>query len=172
MAARLSLLALALVAPSTGLRLPTSLPGSIGDKAVGRREAAALLASAMAAVLTGGTQAASAGAGSVVKLDLAVKTYVEVECPEALAQGRAGGALGAGAGGGGIAQKCVQVKVRLCNPDPDPQPNSTRDAVQRGTAPTPTLTLPLTLTQATAINDSGGVIEGAGVFGRVDEVMS
>ena len=113
---RLSLLALALVAPSSGLRLPTTLPGSIGDKAVGRREAAALLASAMAAVLTGGTQAASAGAGSVVKLDLAVKTYVEVECPEALAQGRAGGALGAGAGGGGIAQKCVQVKVRLCNP--------------------------------------------------------
>ena len=133
MAARLSLLALALVAPSTGLRLPTSLPGSIGDKAVGRREAAALLASAMAAVLTGGTQAASAGAGSVVKLDLAVKTYVEVECPEALAQGRAGGALGAGAGGGGIAQKCVQVKVRLrCGPTPTLTltPTRTKGAVQ------------------------------------------
>ena len=37
--------------------------------------------------------------------------------------------------------------------------------------PTPSLTLSLTL-QATAINDSGGVIEGAGVFGRVDEVKS
>ena len=35
------------------------------------------------------------GAGTIVKLDLAVKTYVEVECPESLAQGRAGGALGA-----------------------------------------------------------------------------
>ena len=130
---RLSLLALALVAPSSGLRLPTTLPGSIGDKAVGRREAAALLASAMAAVLTGGTQAASAGAGSVVKLDLAVKTYVEVECPEALAQGRAGGALGAGAGGGGIAQKCVQVKVRLCNPTltlSPTQPGMRSNAVQ------------------------------------------
>ena len=119
---RLSLLAIALVAPSSGLRLPTTLPGSIGDKAVGRREAAALLASAMAAVLTGGTRAASAGAGSIVKLDMAVKTYVEVECPEALAQGRAGGALGAGAGGGGIAQKCVKVTV-WSTPDPDPQPN-------------------------------------------------
>ena len=66
--------------------------------------------------------AGRAGAGSIVKLDMAVKTYVEVECPEALAQGRAGGALGAGAGGGGIAQKCVKVTV-WSNPDPDPQPN-------------------------------------------------
>ena len=111
MVVRLSLV-VALLAPSSGLRLPTRLPGSLGEKAFGRREAAALLASSMAAVLTGGTQAASAGAGTIVKLDLAVKTYVEVECPESLAQGRAGGALGAGAGGGGIAQKCVQVKVR------------------------------------------------------------
>ena len=95
-------------APGCSVRLP----GSSGETAFGRREAAALLASSMAAVLTGGTQAASAGAGTIVKLDLAVKTYVEVECPESLAQGRAGGALGAGAGGGGIAQKCVQVKVR------------------------------------------------------------
>ena len=87
---------------------------------------------------TGGTQAASAGAGSVVKLDLAVKTYVEVECPEALAQGRAGGALGAGAGGGGIAQKCVQVKVRLCNPTltlSPTQPGMRSNAVQPQPSP-------------------------------------
>lgn len=131
--ARLSLLALALVAPSSGLRLPPTLPAAC-DKAIGRRGAGALLASAMAAMLSGGTQPALA-AGTVAKLDLIVKTYVEVECPEALAQGRAGGALGAGAGGGGIAQKCVQVK-------------------------------------ATTTNDSGDVLEGAGVFGRVDEVKS
>ena len=36
-------------------------------------------------------------------------------CPESLAQGRAGGSLGAGAGGAGIAQKCVLVKYKTKN---------------------------------------------------------
>ena len=58
-----------------------------------------------------------------------------MKCPEALAQGRAGGALGAGAGGAGIAQKCVEVK-------------------------------------AAVNNVAGKVLEGAGVFGRVDELQS
>ena len=42
--------------------------------------------------------------------------YKEIKCPEALAQGRAGGALGAGAGGSGIAQKCVEVQATASNP--------------------------------------------------------
>lgn len=77
---------------------------------------------------------AFAGAGSVAKVDLKVESYEEVTCPEALSQGRAGGALGAGAGGAGIAQKCVQVKAKTTN-------------------------------------DSGNVLEGAGVFGRVEGVV-
>ena len=44
-----------------------------------------------------------------------VQNYAEVTCPEALSQGRAGGALGAGAGGAGIAQKCVEVKATTLN---------------------------------------------------------
>ncbi len=48
-------------------------------------------------------------------IGLAYKSYEEVTCPEALRQGRAGGALGAGAGGSGIAQKCVEVKATATN---------------------------------------------------------
>ena len=50
------------------------------------------------------------------KIDVTVKGYEETECPEELASGRAGGALGAGAGGAGIAQKCVLVKATVTNP--------------------------------------------------------
>merc|ERR1719401_2923546 len=50
-----------------------------------------------------------------MNINLQVKSYEEVECPEELAQGRAGGALGAGAGGAGIAQKCVLVKAGAKN---------------------------------------------------------
>jgi hypothetical protein len=46
---------------------------------------------------------------------LTVRSYEEVACPEYLAQGRAGGALGAGAGASGIAQKCVLVKAGAKN---------------------------------------------------------
>ena len=53
-----------------------------------------------------------------------VQKYEETECPEALAQGRAGGALGAGAGGAGIAQKCVKVVAKANNP----QKNTAVDA--------------------------------------------
>jgi len=49
-------------------------------------------------------------------IPLEVKSYEEITCPEALAQGRAGGALGAGAGGAGIAQKCVKVSAVASNP--------------------------------------------------------
>jgi len=50
-----------------------------------------------------------------LSIGLKVKGYEEVTCPEALAQGRAGGALGAGAGGAGIAQKCVEVQATATN---------------------------------------------------------
>ena len=46
----------------------------------------------------------------------AVEAYEECDCPPELAQGRAGGALGAGAGGAGIAQKCVRVSAQVDNP--------------------------------------------------------
>jgi hypothetical protein len=49
------------------------------------------------------------------QIALEIRSYEEVECPESLAQGRAGGALGAGAGGGGIAQKCVLAKATATN---------------------------------------------------------
>lgn len=48
-------------------------------------------------------------------IGLVVKSYAEVECPPELAQGRAGGALGAGASAGGIAQKCVEVTADVTN---------------------------------------------------------
>jgi hypothetical protein len=53
---------------------------------------------------------------NVETIPLQVKGYQEITCPEALRQGRAGGALGAGAGASGIAQKCVEVKARANNP--------------------------------------------------------
>ena len=75
---------------------------------------------ALAASLTlggGGVLPAAAKVGTQVEnIPLTVKSYEEITCPEALAQGRAGGALGAGAGGAGIAQKCVQVKASASNP--------------------------------------------------------
>lgn len=46
----------------------------------------------------------------------AAEAYEECDCPPELAQGRAGGALGAGAGGSGIAQKCVRVSAQVDNP--------------------------------------------------------
>lgn len=48
-------------------------------------------------------------------IGLSVNSYSETECPPELAQGRAGGALGAGAGGAGIAQKCVLVQATVSN---------------------------------------------------------
>jgi len=59
-----------------------------------------------------------------MNIGLTVKSYAEVECPPELAQGRAGGALGAGAGGAGIAQKCVEVEALTSNP----QKEAVRDA--------------------------------------------
>lgn len=53
---------------------------------------------------------------NVETIPLQVTAYKEITCPEALRQGRAGGALGAGAGGGGIAQKCVEVDAKASNP--------------------------------------------------------
>ena len=53
---------------------------------------------------------------NVQTIPLSVKKYEEIVCPEALRQGRAGGALGAGAGAAGIAQKCVEVTATASNP--------------------------------------------------------
>ena len=53
---------------------------------------------------------------NVETIPLQVKSYKEITCPEALRQGRAGGALGAGAGAAGIAQKCVEVDALASNP--------------------------------------------------------
>jgi len=50
-----------------------------------------------------------------MNIGLSVLSYEEISCPPELAQGRAGGALGAGAGGAGIAQKCVQVVAQTTN---------------------------------------------------------
>jgi len=131
---RLALVVLALLEPGKALRLapPPLASNKAAEPPLAERLQAALLASIAAVVLSSGAQPALA-AGTVAKVDLKVLSYAEVTCPEALAQGRAGGALGAGAGGAGIAQKCVQVK-------------------------------------AATTNDSGGVLEGAGVFGRVEGV--
>lgn len=70
----------------------------------------ALLSSVVAGVLSTASVAHAIGPNDM-NIGLEIKSYEEVTCPEALAQGRAGGALGAGAGGAGIAQKCVEVKA-------------------------------------------------------------
>jgi len=73
----------------------------------------------LAASLTLGSSVSPVAAKLGTNLEnipLTVRSYEEIVCPEALAQGRAGGALGAGAGGAGIAQKCVQVKAQASNP--------------------------------------------------------
>lgn len=118
------LLAVAICEPVAGLQRARPAVAFASPAAASRTSAAVaplvarlhttLLASVMAASLCG-TPAALAAAGSVAKLDLDVQSYAEVACPEALAQGRAGGSLGAGAGGAGIAQKCVQVKATTDN---------------------------------------------------------
>ena len=76
-------------------------------------------AAALAATLSlgGGVSPAAAMLGTNLEnIPLTVQSYAEITCPEALAQGRAGGALGAGAGGAGIAQKCVRVEAVAENP--------------------------------------------------------
>lgn len=129
------LLSLALLAPVASLRLPSAAPPtkSADVHSAAQPLHAALLATAMATMLS--VTPPALAAGTVAKIDLKVQEYAEITCPEELASGRAGGALGAGAGGGGIAQKCVEVK-------------------------------------ASTTNDSGSVLEGAGIFGRIEEVKS
>merc|ERR1719316_2470576 len=75
----------------------------------------ALLVGALAGTLSGAPQASFALPGGIENIPLTVQSYEETECPDYLAQGRAGGALGAGAGGAGIAQKCVTVKATATN---------------------------------------------------------
>jgi len=77
----------------------------------------ALFAAALAGALSvGQVDPALALGPKDTAIGLKVNSYSEAECPEELAQGRAGGALGAGAGGAGIAQKCVAVKATVTNP--------------------------------------------------------
>jgi len=99
---------------STNLETPVK-PVSGGFRRIGRRQVAPL---AVAGLLAGALNSASPALAlgpQDQNIGLTIKSYEEVECPEALAQGRAGGALGAGAGGGGIAQKCVEVKATADN---------------------------------------------------------
>ena len=78
--------------------------------------ARALLTAALAGALSVGHVDPSLALGPKdLAIGLTVNGYSEAECPEELAQGRAGGALGAGAGGAGIAQKCVAVKATVTN---------------------------------------------------------
>jgi len=69
-----------------------------------------------ASISSASVQSAGAVGPQDLNIGLQVQDYAEVQCPPELAQGRAGGALGAGAGGGGIAQKCVEVKAQVTNP--------------------------------------------------------
>jgi len=81
--------------------------------AAGDQLRGAVLASTLAGLLSAGPAFALGPADT--NIPMKVDSYEEVACPEALAQGRAGGALGAGAGGSGIAQKCVKVVAKAKN---------------------------------------------------------
>ncbi|EOD24978.1 hypothetical protein EMIHUDRAFT_443737 [Emiliania huxleyi CCMP1516] len=77
----------------------------------------ALIAAALAASISrAAIEPALAIGPNDMNIGLSVKAYEECDCPPELAQGRAGGALGAGAGGSGIAQKCVRVSAQVDNP--------------------------------------------------------
>ena len=101
------------------------LPGAPQPVQIGARSVAAALRSAvhdaraplLAGLLAGmlSTTPAFAVGSQDMTIGLTYKSYAEVTCPEALRQGRAGGALGAGAGGAGIAQKCVEVQATASN---------------------------------------------------------
>lgn len=74
------------------------------------------IAAALGSVLSmGSVDPANAIGADSMTIFFKVNSYKEIECPESLASGRAGGALGDGAGGGGIAQKCVEVQVEYDN---------------------------------------------------------
>lgn len=80
----------------------------------GKQLKQAVVAAGLAGLLMAPPAGLALGPGDQ-KIGLEVKSFEEVVCPESLAQGRAGGALGAGAGGAGIAQKCVNVKATATN---------------------------------------------------------
>ena len=96
---------LAALQPPPALRAPAAL-GEL-PPASGRR---AVLAAGLLAALPA---AARAVGPETIKLE--IKGYAEVTCPPELAQGRAGGSLGAGASSG-IKQKCVEVSAAASNP--------------------------------------------------------
>ena len=100
----------AAVVACTALVLPPASPGNPAVRNV-RHAMEQLQTTLLAGALAGLVAASPASAlgPQDMKIDLSIKAYEEVTCPEELRQGRAGGALGAGAGGGGIAQKCVKV---------------------------------------------------------------
>jgi hypothetical protein len=68
-----------------------------------------------AATLTGDVDPSFALGPDDMKIELNVKSYQEITCPEELSGGRAGGAVGTGAGSSGIAQKCVEVVADVNN---------------------------------------------------------
>ena len=99
------------VTAAAALQPPPTLraPAALGElpPASGRR---AVLAAGLLAALPA---AARAVGPETIKLE--IKGYAEVTCPPELAQGRAGGSLGAGASSG-IKQKCVEVSAAASNP--------------------------------------------------------
>ena len=100
---------------------PTSRPAPRSSAARSASFASTLQAAVASVSLSlvlsgGGPSPALAIIGEPTQVKLSMQKYEEVTCPPELAQGRAGGALGAGAGGAGIAQKCVQVKAAASNP--------------------------------------------------------
>ena len=98
-----------LISAEQAMRIPTAAaPAGLG-RFVDLR--VTLAAAALASSLSFSAPALAVGPENIA---LSVKSYEEVTCPETLAQGRAGGSLGAGASIG-IAQKCVQVKAAAEN---------------------------------------------------------
>lgn len=106
--------------PAGGASHPVVMQARNGfERALTRRSQlkSALFVSALAGMMTLAPPEALAIPGSPPTFSLNIKSYAETECPEELAQGRAGGSLGAGANGAGIAQKCVTVKATGNNPE-------------------------------------------------------
>ena len=109
----LLMLALAIACAALQLSPPAATPRAAHSAPPSL--AAQLQAAASAVVLSAVLSTCPATAIGPEQVVLDVQGYEETTCPPELAQGRAGGALGAGAGGAGIAQKCVTAKAKASN---------------------------------------------------------
>jgi len=107
--------ALSLLVPHRAL--PHTAPlAHMSSPPLASRIQTSLVAGALATMLANAPLLpAAALVAQPAQVPLTVKEYQEIDCPEYLRQGRAGGALGAGAGGAGIAQKCVEATAYASN---------------------------------------------------------